>query len=221
MRARGLHPPRRPYRARRHHGGRVYLRLAGGRGRSTRHRARRREDAHPRTLADFDYDEKPASVFEVPIAERIAAIRAQKADDRARSKAKAERKAQSRPRVLRVRPGARRALAPLPARSAATAPRRPPASVAVAAAPPARGVVVVAGAAPPPVAARRAGSNAPARTNCKREGGARRLPLSLCSLPSLRSVPLRRAPAAAVWPRHAESRARLAPPRRARPPRAG
>jgi ATP-dependent RNA helicase RhlE len=47
-----------------------------------------------RTLQGFDYTKKPAERFEVPLAERIAAIRAQKAEERARAKAKAERKAQ-------------------------------------------------------------------------------------------------------------------------------
>ncbi len=46
-----------------------------------------------RTLAGFDYDHRPIERFEVPIAERIAAIRARKAEERARAKAKAERKA--------------------------------------------------------------------------------------------------------------------------------
>ncbi len=45
------------------------------------------------TLPDFDYAHKPAERFEIPIGERIAAIRAKKAEDRARSKAKAERAA--------------------------------------------------------------------------------------------------------------------------------
>ncbi|HLS47216.1 MAG TPA: DEAD/DEAH box helicase [Gemmatimonadales bacterium] len=47
------------------------------------------------TLPDFDYTRKPAERFEIPIAERIAAIRARKAEERARAKAKAERKAQN------------------------------------------------------------------------------------------------------------------------------
>jgi len=45
------------------------------------------------TLPDFDYSAKPVQRFEVPIAERIAQIRARKADERARAKAKQERKA--------------------------------------------------------------------------------------------------------------------------------
>jgi ATP-dependent RNA helicase RhlE len=45
-----------------------------------------------RTLEGFDYAHSPIERFEVPIAERIAAIRARKAEERARAKAKAERK---------------------------------------------------------------------------------------------------------------------------------
>jgi ATP-dependent RNA helicase RhlE len=46
------------------------------------------------TLAGFDYQAKPEERFEIPIAERIAAIRARKAEERARARAKAEKKAQ-------------------------------------------------------------------------------------------------------------------------------
>jgi ATP-dependent RNA helicase RhlE len=51
------------------------------------------------TVPDFDYARKPAEKLEIPIQERIAAIRARKAEDRARAKAKAERRssAQSAP----------------------------------------------------------------------------------------------------------------------------
>ena len=45
------------------------------------------------TVPDFDYNRKPAEKLEIPIQERIAAIRARKAEDRARAKAKAERRA--------------------------------------------------------------------------------------------------------------------------------
>ncbi len=41
-----------------------------------------------RKIDGFDYDAKPEGRFEVPIGERIAAIRARKADERARSRAK-------------------------------------------------------------------------------------------------------------------------------------
>ncbi len=47
-----------------------------------------------RRLDGFDYAAKPAERFEVPVGERIAAIRARKADERARARAKAERKAE-------------------------------------------------------------------------------------------------------------------------------
>jgi ATP-dependent RNA helicase RhlE len=45
------------------------------------------------TVPDFDYQAKPEARFEVPIAERIAAIRAKKAEERARARANAERRA--------------------------------------------------------------------------------------------------------------------------------
>jgi ATP-dependent RNA helicase RhlE len=45
------------------------------------------------TVPDFDYHAKPEGRFEVPLAERIAAIRAKKAEERARARAKAERRA--------------------------------------------------------------------------------------------------------------------------------
>jgi ATP-dependent RNA helicase RhlE len=44
------------------------------------------------TVPDFDYTRKPAERLEIPIQERIAAIRARKAEDRARAKAKLERR---------------------------------------------------------------------------------------------------------------------------------
>jgi len=44
------------------------------------------------TLPDFDYAAKPAAKFEIPIAERIAQIRARKAEERARAKAKEQRR---------------------------------------------------------------------------------------------------------------------------------
>src|SRR4029078_8216438 len=44
------------------------------------------------TVPDFDYSKRQAVRLEVPIQERIAAIRARKADDRARAKANAERR---------------------------------------------------------------------------------------------------------------------------------
>src|SRR5436190_9319563 len=43
------------------------------------------------TLPDFDYNARPEGRLEIPIGERIAGIRARKADERSRSKAKANR----------------------------------------------------------------------------------------------------------------------------------
>jgi len=47
------------------------------------------------TLPDFDYKARPQATLEIPLAERIAAIRSRKADERARSRAKGP--ASSRP----------------------------------------------------------------------------------------------------------------------------
>jgi len=44
------------------------------------------------TLPDFDYSRRPAEKLEIPIRDRIAAIRARKAEDRARAAANAERR---------------------------------------------------------------------------------------------------------------------------------
>jgi ATP-dependent RNA helicase RhlE len=46
-----------------------------------------------RTLDGFNYADKPAENLEVPVAERIAAIRAQRAGERGRARANAERRA--------------------------------------------------------------------------------------------------------------------------------
>ena len=46
-----------------------------------------------RKIDGFDYDAKPEGRFEVPIGERIAAIRARKAEERARARAKQEARA--------------------------------------------------------------------------------------------------------------------------------
>ena len=43
------------------------------------------------TIPDFDYNARPEGRLEIPIGERIAAIRARKSEERARSKAKASR----------------------------------------------------------------------------------------------------------------------------------
>jgi ATP-dependent RNA helicase RhlE len=47
------------------------------------------------TVPDFDYTARPAARLEVPLAERIAAIRSRKAEERARAQAKTERRAAS------------------------------------------------------------------------------------------------------------------------------
>ena len=44
------------------------------------------------TLPGFDYTKRPTERLEVPLAERIAAIRARKSDERARARANAERR---------------------------------------------------------------------------------------------------------------------------------
>ena len=62
------------------------------------------------TVPDFDYKQRPTERLEIPIHERIAAIRARKAEDRARAKAKLERRAAAPPppRGNRSRRGRRR-----------------------------------------------------------------------------------------------------------------
>jgi ATP-dependent RNA helicase RhlE len=45
------------------------------------------------TIPGFDYSAAPAERFEIPVAERIAAIRARKAEERARARTKEERRA--------------------------------------------------------------------------------------------------------------------------------
>jgi ATP-dependent RNA helicase RhlE len=44
-------------------------------------------------LPDFNYSARAEARLEIPLAERIAVIRAKKAEDRVRAKAKADRKA--------------------------------------------------------------------------------------------------------------------------------
>jgi ATP-dependent RNA helicase RhlE len=63
------------------------------------------------TLPDFDGGARSAEKFEIPVAERIAALRARRADDRARAKAKEERRtahAQSASRTPKAAPAAKR-----------------------------------------------------------------------------------------------------------------
>jgi ATP-dependent RNA helicase RhlE len=66
-----------------------------------------------RRLAGFDYAAPAAPPLEIPIGQRIAEIRARKADERARAKAKADRKAASQ-----AQPGPRQ-----PQRPGTTSPR--------------------------------------------------------------------------------------------------
>ena len=63
------------------------------------------------TLPDFDYAARPTAKLEVPLAQRIAEIRARKAEERARARAKAERRGVQTPRSAqpsRGRPRRRR-----------------------------------------------------------------------------------------------------------------
>ena len=57
------------------------------------------------TVPDFDYKAKPAAKLEIPIAQRIAEIRARKADERSRARAKAERRTGA-PAAAPARPAA-------------------------------------------------------------------------------------------------------------------
>jgi ATP-dependent RNA helicase RhlE len=61
-----------------------------------------------RTLAGFDYNARVEERLEVPIAERIAEIRARKAEDRARARANAERRAAAAAAPSVTRTGAAR-----------------------------------------------------------------------------------------------------------------
>lgn len=58
------------------------------------------------TVEGFDYDAKPAERFEVPLGERLAAMRAQRAAGRARPEAKAPRAAPRRGEPKKLAPGA-------------------------------------------------------------------------------------------------------------------
>jgi ATP-dependent RNA helicase RhlE len=82
------------------------------------------------TVPGFDYAKAPAERFEVPIAERVAAIRARKAEERRRAKEKIERRAAHGAAPSRRssvgaphRPGAAGARGPGAARPAAPGPR--------------------------------------------------------------------------------------------------
>ncbi|MDP9192534.1 MAG: DEAD/DEAH box helicase [Acidobacteriota bacterium] len=73
------------------------------------------------TVPDFDYKQRPAEKLEIPIQERIAAIRARKADDRARAKAKAERRGAAPAAPARRAPAVPARAHGAPGRSAAPA----------------------------------------------------------------------------------------------------
>ena len=64
------------------------------------------------TVPGFDYSKAPAERFEVPLAERIAQIRARKAEERKRAKEKAERRS-AHMAGERARSGARTATRPM------------------------------------------------------------------------------------------------------------
>jgi ATP-dependent RNA helicase RhlE len=93
------------------------------------------------TLPGFDYSKAPADRFEVPLAERIAAIRARKAEERRRAKEKAERRAAHggaparRPAPAGHRPAATPFRGPtgVPSRGPAGMPSRGPATPRAAA----------------------------------------------------------------------------------------
>jgi ATP-dependent RNA helicase RhlE len=93
-----------------------------------------------RTLDGFDYQARPAEQLEIPLAERLAAMRAQKSGERERARANADRRTQAQPQPSRTpqrqeggnrpaaaRPapiGSHRAAPAAPGRSASAAPRR-------------------------------------------------------------------------------------------------
>ena len=68
------------------------------------------------TVPGFDYRAAPPERFEVPIAERIAAIRARKATERVRAKEKAARRAAHITRAVQPRPASKREERPAPPR---------------------------------------------------------------------------------------------------------
>jgi ATP-dependent RNA helicase RhlE len=70
------------------------------------------------TVPDFDYSARPATRLEIPIAERIAAIRSRKAEERGRARANTERRA-TRPAAgtpRSVSPGPKAAAPEMPGR---------------------------------------------------------------------------------------------------------
>ena len=97
-----------------------------------------------RTVDGFNYEAKPAEKLEIPLGERLATMRAQRAGDRERARANAERRGQAQPgrtTPARTDSGARPAVrpastagsqdtrrrnhaGPVPARAASGQPRR-------------------------------------------------------------------------------------------------
>jgi ATP-dependent RNA helicase RhlE len=86
------------------------------------------------TVPDFDYTRRPTEKLEIPIQERIAAIRAKKAEDRARSAAKAARRANPQPAGGRA-PAPRGAASSAPRGAASRPSAQPPRSSRPAASP--------------------------------------------------------------------------------------
>jgi len=79
------------------------------------------------TVPGFDYAARPAERFEIPIGERIAAIRARKAQERSRAKEKADRRARQQPSspAPSARPGSPPRASSPPAGSPSGRPGRP------------------------------------------------------------------------------------------------
>lgn len=71
------------------------------------------------TLPDFDYNAKPEAKLEVPLAERIAKLRAQRSGERARAKEKAERRS-----APPTRSSSNRSTSSRPAASPSSSPHR-------------------------------------------------------------------------------------------------
>ncbi len=72
-----------------------------------------------RTLQGFDYQAQPGGRFEIPVGERIAAVRRQRSEERARARAKTERQAAA----PAARPGRRPAKRRARSRDRSTTPR--------------------------------------------------------------------------------------------------
>ena len=77
-----------------------------------------------RTMKGFDYEHKPEQRYEIPLGERIAQIRARKAEDRARARAKAERRSLITGQPARSAVAVTVASAPTPGGDGSRRPRR-------------------------------------------------------------------------------------------------